>query len=170
MQKPQTYSREKVVKLILPHVFFVWFAIVTSHCVHPSSQVCVVGFSEVLVGGSGPDMHIHAQFEVLEKDDKTHGTFERVRTRNRTCLQLIQFHWKESEPGNCGHSSLAFASPSKMVIVRSSTAAKPSSPEIREASKPICTIHNVDTFAEALLSYHELLFTFKPNLKEIDLI
>ena len=53
-----------------------WFAIVTSHCVHPSSQVCVVGFSEVLVGGSGPDMHIHAQFEVLEKDDKTHDTFE----------------------------------------------------------------------------------------------
>ena len=28
---------------------------ITSHCVSPSSQVCVVGCSEVVVGGSGPE-------------------------------------------------------------------------------------------------------------------
>ena len=34
----------------------VLFAIITSHCIPPPSQVCVVGCSEVLVGGSGPDI------------------------------------------------------------------------------------------------------------------
>ena len=33
----------------LPEITF------TSHCVSPSSQVCVVGCSEVVVGGSGPE-------------------------------------------------------------------------------------------------------------------
>ena len=64
------------------------------------------------------------------------------KTRNWTFLQMILFDWKESEPGSCGHSTLAVASPSNMLMVRSSTAAKPSSPEMRDASNPICTIPN----------------------------
>ena len=55
----------------------VLISIITSHCVSPSSQVFVVGRSEVLVGGSGPDKAMQI-FHCLKKEDITHGTFEKV--------------------------------------------------------------------------------------------
>ena len=147
--------------------------IITSHCVSPSSQVCVVGCSEVVVGGSGPE-----KINIITILKDYHWNFEAFLFAKQLWHISIAnpiWQWPCPWPGSCGHSTPAFAPASNTAMVRSSMATKPSSPLMCAASNLICSTKKLGCFSEIHkcflvkldLHYLEILLAFKPNLQDI---
>ena len=148
---------------------------ITSHCVSPSSQVCVVGCSEVVVGGSGPE-----KINIITILKDYHWNFEVFLFATQLWHISIGLQYGNDEATNDHAHDLAVAGTPRQHLLQPPTQRWSGRRWRQSRALPWCAPPRTWSAAQNKLGcfswthkcfldlhYLEILLAFKPNLQDI---